>query len=173
VKAARTLAASWPADCDDGNPCTTDSCLLKHCSYTANTTPALTTQSLTADVCAGGSCTHPDNQTCECQRTSNCDDKERLHRRQVHRQPVRAHEQHVWPAPTTDGLHDGDRLRRRQMRAHTPDGNCPIGTASPSTASIPAWIGRAENHAGHAPIVSAAPTCSTRGRRRFVPSLPA
>lgn len=61
--------------CDDDDPCTTDACLLGHCSHTASTAPCEDDDDpCTNDVCAGGSCTHPDNGTCECQVPADCDD---------------------------------------------------------------------------------------------------
>ncbi len=65
-----------PADCDDTNPCTTDNCLIGHCSYTSNTTAcADDNDPCTADICAVGLCTHPDNKLCECKLDAQCDDK--------------------------------------------------------------------------------------------------
>ena len=63
-------------DCDDKNPCTTDTCQLQHCSYTSNTTACADDgDPCTADVCAVGACTHPDNKTCACKTSAQCDDK--------------------------------------------------------------------------------------------------
>jgi hypothetical protein len=63
-------------DCDDKNPCTTDTCLLQHCSYTSNTTACADDgDPCTADICAVGACTHPDNKTCACKVDTQCDDK--------------------------------------------------------------------------------------------------
>jgi len=63
-------------DCDDGNPCTTDTCLLQHCGYSSNTTAcADDNDPCTADICAVGVCTHPDNKTCACKMDGQCDDK--------------------------------------------------------------------------------------------------
>ena len=62
-------------DCDDQNPCTTDTCQLAHCSYTTNTTACADDKDpCTADVCAVGVCTHPDNKTCACKLDSQCQD---------------------------------------------------------------------------------------------------
>jgi hypothetical protein len=62
-------------DCDDGDPCTTDTCLLQHCSHTASTAPCEDDQDpCTQDVCSQGACTHPDNGTCECQTAADCND---------------------------------------------------------------------------------------------------
>jgi hypothetical protein len=61
--------------CDDDDPCTTDACLLGHCSHTASTAPCEDDDDpCTSDVCQGGACTHPDNGTCECQVAADCDD---------------------------------------------------------------------------------------------------
>lgn len=63
-------------DCDDDNPCTTDTCLLQHCSYSSNTTACADDKDpCTADICAVGVCTHPDNKTCACKLDAQCDDK--------------------------------------------------------------------------------------------------
>lgn len=63
-------------DCDDQNPCTTDTCQLQHCSYTSNTTACADDgDPCTADICAVGACTHPDNKTCACKLDAQCDDK--------------------------------------------------------------------------------------------------
>jgi hypothetical protein len=63
-------------DCDDKNVCTTDTCLLEHCSYTSNVTAcADDNDPCTADICAVGACTHTDNKTCECKKDADCDDK--------------------------------------------------------------------------------------------------
>jgi hypothetical protein len=67
---------STPSDCDDANPCTTDACLLAHCSHTSNTTACTDDKDpCTADVCAVGKCTHPDNKLCACKKDPDCDDK--------------------------------------------------------------------------------------------------
>jgi hypothetical protein len=65
------------ADCDDGNPCTTEDCLIGHCSKTSNTTACADDKDpCTADICAVGLCTHPDNKLCECKKDADCaDDK--------------------------------------------------------------------------------------------------
>jgi len=63
-------------DCDDKNPCTTDTCQLQHCTYTSNTTACADDgDPCTADICAVGACTHPDNKTCACKLDAQCDDK--------------------------------------------------------------------------------------------------
>ena len=66
-----------PVDCDDDNPCTTEACLLGHCSHTSNTTACADDKNAcTADICGAGVCTHPDNKLCECQKDADClDDK--------------------------------------------------------------------------------------------------
>ena len=65
-----------PTDCDDKNPCTTDTCLLEHCSYSSNVMAcADDNDPCTADVCAVGACTHPDNKTCECKKDADCNDQ--------------------------------------------------------------------------------------------------
>ena len=68
---------SAAADCDDADPCTSDACLLQHCSHTANTAPCEDDEDqCTTDVCSLGVCTHPDSGTCECQGPADCDDDE-------------------------------------------------------------------------------------------------
>jgi len=49
--------------CDDGNPCTTDSCdQLTGCQFQNNTLACADDgNSCTNDVCAAGACTHPNN----------------------------------------------------------------------------------------------------------------
>lgn len=62
-------------DCDDHNPCTTDTCQFERCSYTANTEPCADDgDPCTDDVCEVSACTHPDNGSCECQGSAECDD---------------------------------------------------------------------------------------------------
>jgi hypothetical protein len=71
------LGCTVGPDCDDGNPCTTDACLLKHCSYSSNTTACADDKDrCTADICVVGVCTHPDNKTCACKTDAQCDDKD-------------------------------------------------------------------------------------------------
>jgi hypothetical protein len=55
-----------PGGCDDGNPCTTDTCdPIRGCQFQANTQACADDGSTcTADVCSGGTCTHPSNGSC-------------------------------------------------------------------------------------------------------------
>jgi hypothetical protein len=56
------------SQCDDGNPCTDDTCSAGICTYTNNTAPCQDDgNSCTNDVCSGGVCTHPDNGSCGSQ----------------------------------------------------------------------------------------------------------
>jgi hypothetical protein len=65
------------AECDDDNPCTTDACLLEHCSHTASTAPCEDDQDpCTEDVCSQGACTHPDSGACECKVAADCNDNQ-------------------------------------------------------------------------------------------------
>lgn len=52
--------------CDDGNPCTTDSCdPATGCKFENNTLACADDgNACTNDVCSAGICTHPSNQTC-------------------------------------------------------------------------------------------------------------
>jgi hypothetical protein len=62
-------------DCDDGNPCTTDGCLLGVCSHTSNAAScADDADPCTDDVCMVGVCRHVDNKTCACKLDTQCDD---------------------------------------------------------------------------------------------------
>ncbi len=64
--------------CDDGNPCTNDSCDPKSgkCVNTANTATCDDGNDCTvSDVCAAGQCTSGKN-TCECETDSQCAGKE-------------------------------------------------------------------------------------------------
>lgn len=74
-----TCSQSTPS-CDDGNPCTTDSCDPAVGCTTTNNNLGCTddNNSCTADICNGGSCTHPDNGTCTggCTSNSQCDDSD-------------------------------------------------------------------------------------------------
>jgi hypothetical protein len=117
-----------PADCDDGNPCTTDSCLLKHCSYTANTTACADDKDpCTADVCAGGSCTHPDNKTCECKKDTDCDDKNVCTDDKCTTNKC-GHSGNTL-ACADDGMACTMDICAASKCTHVPDGTCPIGTA--------------------------------------------
>jgi hypothetical protein len=56
---------SSAADCNDGNPCTTDACNSGTCTYSNNTATCPDDGSAcTNDVCSAGVCTHPQNGTC-------------------------------------------------------------------------------------------------------------
>lgn len=60
-----TAACSAPADCNDGNPCTDETCTAGFCSYTDHVgTCADDGNACTSDVCNSGTCTHPGNGTC-------------------------------------------------------------------------------------------------------------
>ncbi|HKO46152.1 MAG TPA: carbohydrate-binding protein [Polyangiaceae bacterium] len=52
--------------CDDGNPCTTDSCLpLTGCKFQNNTLACADDgNTCTNDLCSAGTCTHPANSSC-------------------------------------------------------------------------------------------------------------
>ncbi|HXK20840.1 MAG TPA: hypothetical protein VNG33_23675 [Polyangiaceae bacterium] len=90
-----------PADCDDKNPCTTDTCVDTVCQHADNTEPCADdaddctddvcaagqcthpantapceddNDNCTSDVCAGDFCTHPSNGTCACQNAGQCND---------------------------------------------------------------------------------------------------
>jgi YVTN family beta-propeller protein len=72
-----------PGACNDGNPCTTDSCnIVSGCTYTNNTAPCASDgNDCTTDVCNGaGTCTHPDapagtscNDGTFCNGADTCD----------------------------------------------------------------------------------------------------
>jgi hypothetical protein len=67
---AGVCRAGTALSCDDGNPCTTDSCdATRGCVHTNNTAPCADDGNpCTSDVCGGGSCTHPrapNGTTCE------------------------------------------------------------------------------------------------------------
>jgi hypothetical protein len=61
-------------NCDDSNPCTTDSCHpVTGCVQTNNTaTCASDGNPCTDDVCAGGSCTHPNDNSNSCTDGNGC-----------------------------------------------------------------------------------------------------
>jgi hypothetical protein len=64
-----------PADCDDDNACTIDSCNTGTCYHLPNQGPCEDDQnSCTTDFCSGIVCTHPSNGTCACQTPEDCDD---------------------------------------------------------------------------------------------------
>ncbi len=51
---------------DDGNSCTDDVCSAGQCTHPNNTDPCADDgNSCTDDICGGGVCTHPDNGTCQ------------------------------------------------------------------------------------------------------------
>jgi hypothetical protein len=53
------------ADCDDGNPCTDETCVAGYCSYADNGTACSSDgSSCTTDVCLTGSCTHAQDGSC-------------------------------------------------------------------------------------------------------------
>lgn len=76
----REIKCAVPADCNDGNECTTDACdaVTGKCTWTNNTSVCTDDgESCTTDVCAAGVCTHPalaDGQSCpnEATDTANC-----------------------------------------------------------------------------------------------------
>lgn len=52
-----TVGCSLASDCDDGNPCTTDSCVANNCLNTNNSLPCSDGNACTSgDSCSGGSC---------------------------------------------------------------------------------------------------------------------
>ncbi|HEV8701325.1 MAG TPA: LamG-like jellyroll fold domain-containing protein [Candidatus Polarisedimenticolia bacterium] len=65
---------STAADCNDGNPCTTDSCSPSSaCVHTNNNAPCSEDGNpCTDDVCSGGSCTHPNDNSNACADANAC-----------------------------------------------------------------------------------------------------
>ncbi len=56
-----TLGCTVPGDCDDANPCTTETCTANFCVYTDTSAACVSDgQSCTTDVCSTGTCTHLD-----------------------------------------------------------------------------------------------------------------
>ena len=54
--------------CDDGNPCTNDSCDASGCVYIPNSAPCDDNDECTlGDMCSGGSCAGGDPVECETQ----------------------------------------------------------------------------------------------------------
>ncbi|MES1172938.1 MAG: hypothetical protein ABUL62_01325 [Myxococcales bacterium] len=67
AESSRGQGCTTNANCNDSNPCTTDSCVSGTCSNTAapsGTACADDGNSCTNDVCSGTSCTHPNNGSC-------------------------------------------------------------------------------------------------------------
>jgi hypothetical protein len=60
-------SCSTDANCNDGNPCTQDTCVSGFCqnpAVAAGTSCTDDGNACTNDVCSGGVCTHPDNGSC-------------------------------------------------------------------------------------------------------------
>jgi hypothetical protein len=73
------ISCTGPQDCDDSNPCTTDTCSAGQCGHSNNTASCNDGKSCTGnDVCAGGSCsgasTCPSDATCGGS-TCSCNDR--------------------------------------------------------------------------------------------------
>ena len=72
----RVSTATDPCEmsCDDGNPCTTDSCdRLTGCQFLNNTLACADDgNSCTNDVCAAGACTHPNNSLACSDDNNSC-----------------------------------------------------------------------------------------------------
>ncbi len=66
---AQSAGCSSNAECDDGNPCTNDSCdSVAGCKHENNTASCADDgNACTKDVCNAGACTHPDSGTCTTQ----------------------------------------------------------------------------------------------------------
>ncbi|MFZ5893929.1 MAG: hypothetical protein ACOY0T_22900 [Myxococcota bacterium] len=65
AESPRNTGCTSPADCNDNNVCTNDTCTAGVCGHTNNTSPCADDgNSCTNDVCSGGVCTHPNNGSC-------------------------------------------------------------------------------------------------------------
>ena len=123
------LGCKVAADCDDVNPCTTEACLIGHCSHTSNTTACADDKDpCTADICAVGLCTHSDNKLCECKKDADCPDDKNVCTDDHCTANKCEHLANTAPCDDKDAC-TTDTCANKACATHVDNGSCGVGKA--------------------------------------------